>query len=51
MCSVSQTYLTTGLFFKERLLKNTFWELLKEVEVFLTKPLDHKDIISSKEYH
>lgn len=35
MCCVSQTYLTTDHCFKERLLKNTFLELLKEVGVFL----------------
>lgn len=47
MCSVSKTYLTTGPYFKERLLKNTFWE----AEVFVTKTLDHKDMLSSEEYY
>ena len=51
MCSVSQTFLTTSLYVKERLLKNTFSELLELVGVFLTQPLDQSDIISSKEYH
>lgn len=37
--------------FKERVLKNTIWKLLKEARVYLTKPLDHKDIVSLKGYH
>lgn len=51
MCRLSQTYLTTDHYFKERLLTNTFLELLKEVGVFLTMPLDHKDISFSEGYH
>ena len=50
MCSVSQTYLTTGFYVKERLLKNTFSESLQTVGVFLTQPLEQSDVISSKEY-